>query len=622
MSIFAKMKPVDILRRYWGYESFRPMQENIVNAALQGRDVLALLPTGGGKSVCFQVPELMMEGIALVITPLVALMKDQVRNLADRGIKAIAVHSGLNRREVDIALNNAAHDPDCKFLYLSPERLTTTLFRSYLEVLPISLIVVDEAHCISQWGYDFRPEYLKIGQLRDSVKAPVMALTATATAKVCEDIMEKLRFREPYLLKSSFYRENLCYIVRETDDKRGQLLGVCNSVGGSGIVYRRSRRGCEELAEWLRSRGVDAQCYHAGMSSYRRSVLQDQWKEGSTRIMVCTNAFGMGIDKSDVRLVLHYDLPDSPEAYFQEAGRAGRDGNLSYAVLLYNDRDLERLYKLLEVSFPSPEFIEDVYGKIHIFFGIAYEQGQGRELRFDEQAFCSRFNLPRTQVHYALSYLQSSGHIFYSEDVDIPTRVKIIPSREELYEVDLGGRQSLALIEALMRSYEGVFSFAVPVNEERLAARVGVSVPALRQLLYDLSVKHVIKYIPSDNSTLVTLLHNRLRPGNLDLQMSRYKLLKDNAQQRVESIVGYVQERDCCRSSYLLSYFGEQSSTPCGKCDVCRRGNGQAKGKVLSWMESHRGASLQELRDFCADPSLGLSKGDVDAATEELDRKG
>ena len=340
--------PLKVLKQYWGYDSFRPMQEEIINSALQGRDVLALLPTGGGKSICFQVPAMMMDGLALVVTPLVALMKDQVQNLEARGIHAISIHSGMTRREVDTALNNAAYG-DCKFLYVAPERLGTRLFRSYLDVLPVSLLVVDEAHCISQWGYDFRPDYLQIGQIRKVVDAPVIALTATATPAVCEDIMDKLAFRERHLLKSGFERPNLSYVVRECADKTGQMLSICNSVKGSGIIYLRHRKRCEEVAALLAANGVSADFYHAGLPSYSRSCKQEAWKKGATRVMVCTNAFGMGIDKPDVRFVIHHDLPESPEAYFQEAGRAGRDGKRSYAVLLWNGRDIARLHQLADL---------------------------------------------------------------------------------------------------------------------------------------------------------------------------------------------------------------------------------------------------------------------------------
>ena len=392
------METLDVLKQYWGYDAFRPMQEEIISAALQGRDVLAVLPTGGGKSVCFQVPALMRDGLALVVTPLIALMKDQVQNLEARGIRALAIHAGMDRREVDLKLNNAAYG-DFKFLYVSPERLNTSLFRSYLRVLPISFIVVDEAHCISQWGYDFRPDYLGISALREVVDAPVIALTATATPRVAADIMDKLAFREPLLLKSGFERPNLSYIVRRCEDKSGQLLDICRGVDGSGIVYMRSRARSEETAAFLQANGISASFYHAGLDGGQRNLRQEAWKRGEIRVMVCTNAFGMGIDKPDVRFVVHTGLPESPESYFQEAGRAGRDGLRSYAVLLWNATDVRRLKQLLDVSFPSLEFIEDVYQKLHVFYEIPYEAGVGRQLKFDLEAFSKHFGLDRSRVH-------------------------------------------------------------------------------------------------------------------------------------------------------------------------------------------------------------------------------
>ena len=384
------MTPSEVLKKYWGYDSFRPKQEDIFRTALEGKDVLAILPTGGGKSVCFQVPALMKEGIAIVVTPLIALMKDQVQNLNDRGIKALCVNAGMGRREVELTLNNAAYG-DFKFLYVSPERLGTQMFRSFVTDMNISYIVVDEAHCISQWGYDFRPDYLQIGRLRELVDAPVIALTATATPKVADDIMDRLGFAEKCLIKSGFERPNLSYIVRRCEDKLGQMLNICNSVAGTGIVYVRSRRKTEELASFLSANGISSSFYHAGLGPDTRADRQERWKKDDIRVMVCTNAFGMGIDKPDVRFVIHFDVPDSPEAYFQEAGRGGRDGKRSFAVLLWNGTDTRRLQQIASVSFPSLEYIEDIYHKVHIFYDIPYESGAGRQLKFDLEEFCRHF---------------------------------------------------------------------------------------------------------------------------------------------------------------------------------------------------------------------------------------
>ena len=562
----------EILKQYWGYDAFRPMQEEIISAAAEGRDVLAILPTGGGKSVCFQVPALMKEGIALVVTPLIALMKDQVQNLEARGIRALAIHAGQTRFQVDTALNNAAYG-DFKFLYLSPERLGTALFQSYIDLLNVSYIVVDEAHCISQWGYDFRPDYLQIGKLRERIKAPVIALTATATPQVAEDIMEKLGFEEKLLLRSGFERPNLNYIVRKCEDKLGQLLGVCNGVKGSGIVYLRSRKKCEEYAAMLKAEGISVSFYHAGLSSELRSERQAAWKKGSIRVMICTNAFGMGIDKPDVRFVVHCDLPESPEAYFQEAGRAGRDGKTSYAVLLWSPDDVRRLHQLESLAFPSLEYIEDVYHKLHVFYQIPYEQGMGRQLKFDLSEFCRQYKLSQASVRNAIIYLERSDHLSYTEAVDINTQVKIAVDRRELYDIDLPDPQMVTLLELLMRSYTGVFSYPVSISEDYIAANLGIGIPALHQLLYRLSLEHVIRYVPGEKSDVITLHHNHLQRGNVDLQPKRYEMLREKSMARSEAIIGYVSETDCCRQSYLLEYFGQADSPACGRCDVCRSGD-------------------------------------------------
>ena len=610
------MTESEVLKEYWGYDAFRPMQQEIISSALEGRDTLALLPTGGGKSVCFQVPALMRDGLALVVTPLVALMKDQVQNLEDRGIKAVAVHSGMSRRDVDLAFNNAAYDPDCKFLYLSPERLNTDLFKSYCNLLPISFIVVDEAHCISQWGYDFRPDYLQIGELRAVVDAPVIALTATATPQVAQDIMDKLRFREPNLLKAGFERENLNYIVRKADDKLGQLLSVCRGLEGSGIVYVRNRAGCEDTAAFLRQNEQSASFYHAGLSPDTRASRQEDWKSGRIRIMVCTNAFGMGIDKADVRFVVHMGLPDSPEAYFQEAGRAGRDGQRSYAVLIWNKTDLQRLRQIEQTSFPSLEYIEDIYQKVHLYAGIPYEAGIGRQIRFDLPEFCHNYSLRAPQVHYSLKYLEREGHITYAEDVDLDTKVKITVDRTELYDLEFPDGRMAAVLESLMRSYTGIFSFPVPIKEETLASNCSVSVPELRQLLYKLSLEHVINYIPSDHSSVIYLHHARLQPGNVQLSPQKYAQLRENFRLRAQAMASYAAEEDECRQKYLLNYFGQEDSEDCGCCDVCRRG-AASKERLRDYLRAHPDCTPAQIAAFCANPRNGIF-GDVASIVREI----
>ena len=614
------MSPLEVLKKYWGYDAFRPMQEEIIDSALEGRDVLAMLPTGGGKSVCFQVPALMRDGLALVITPLIALMTDQVQQLGSRGIKAVAIHAGMTRREVDLALNNAAYG-DFKFLYVSPERLSTELFRSYLDALDISFIVVDEAHCISQWGYDFRPDYLHIGELRKVIHAPVIALTATATPKVADDVMSRLVFSAPNIVKSGFERPNITYIVRSAEDKTGQLLSVCRGVPGTGIVYLRHRRKCEELAAALNAEGESASFYHAGLSPHLRASRQADWKSGRIRIMVCTNAFGMGIDKPDVRFVVHMDLPESPEAYFQEAGRAGRDGRRSYAVLVWNANDVRRLRQIAAASFPSLEYIEDVYHKLHVFYQIPYDTGKGRNLKFPLDEFCRHFQLDRARTHYALSYLERSDHISYSEDVETATRVMICVDRQTLYEVDLPDPKMTEVLEFLMRNCPGIFNFSVGIDEEEVSSACSVSVPMLRQLLYNMSLEHVIRYIPCDRGDVIVIHHDRLRPGNVNLDPGRYEMLKAACAERTEAMLGYVSESAVCRQRYLLSYFGQEESAPCLECDVCRStlGTDPVRKKLATFIRAHNPYGLGEISAFCADPSNGLQPDALSVLREMID---
>lgn len=617
------MTAVETLKKWWGYDSFRPMQEEIIDSALQGEDVLAILPTGGGKSVCFQVPAMIRDGLALVITPLIALMKDQVQNLESRGIKALAIHAGMTRHEVDLALNNAAYG-DVKFLYLSPERLSTELFKSYIDILPVSFIVVDEAHCISQWGYDFRPDYLEIGELRRRMDAPVIALTATATPAVAEDIMARLSRGDRAstgfkLLKSGFERPNLSYIVRQCEDKIGQVLSICKGVPGTGIVYLRHRSRCEDVAAVLKANGIPASFYHAGLGRLERSERQESWKKGDLRVVVCTNAFGMGIDKPDVRFVVHMDLPDSPEAYFQEAGRAGRDGKKSYAVLLWGPADERRLRQLFEASFPPLQFTEDIYQKLHQFYEIPYEAGMGRQLKFNIEEFCRHYHLNRAQVHYAVEYLDRVGHLSYCDDVDIPAQVKIAVDRPVLYDIELPETAMVELLEILMRRYSGIFSFPVAIDEEYVARSMKITVPALRQLLYRLSLEHVIRYIPADNSTVICLHHGRLMPGNVDLQPEKYDFLKNTAESRVKAMTEYVSETDECRSRYLLRYFGQSETKDCGCCDICRSKTERWQSAIGSFLADNPDAGFEEVKAFIDNPENGLGPEAIEIYRRLLD---
>ena len=613
------MKPIDILKEYWGYDSFRPRQEEIVNAALEGKDVLAILPTGGGKSVCFQVPAMIREGVALVVTPLIALMKDQVQNLNERGIKALCVNAGMGRREVELTLNNAAYG-DFKFLYVSPERLGTRLFRDYVREMNVSYIVVDEAHCISQWGYDFRPDYLQIGRLREIVDAPVIALTATATPQVAEDIMNRLGFEERTLIKSGFERPNLSYIVRKCEDKLGQLLSVCSNVAGTGIVYVRNRKKTEELAAFLAANGISSSYYHAGLGTDSRTDQQEKWKSDKIRVMVCTNAFGMGIDKPDVRFVVHFDVPDSPEAYFQEAGRGGRDGKRSFAVLLWNSTDIKRLRQIASVSFPSLEYIEDIYHKVHTFFDIPYDAGEGRQLKFNLEDFCRHYGLQRASAYYAVVYIERTAHWTLSEDVDISTRVQVIVDRNELYDVEFPDHRMLTLLDVLMRRYTGLFSYPVPIDEEYVASQIGVTVPGLRQLLYNLALEHVIRYVPCDRATVLFLHHDRLRPKNVNLDPERYDLLKSSAHRRMQKMIDYVTETDICRSTFLLEYFGQTGSAPCGTCDVCRDRKRKASTSdeaeaLVKFFIIEEKSGVYTMADFSGKFNAFLSEGTPDYAS-------
>lgn len=561
-----------VLKRYWGYDSFRPLQEDIIQSVLDGRDTLALMPTGGGKSLCFQVPAMMMEGICLVVTPLIALMKDQVENLKARGVEAVAIYSGMKKREVDIALDNCIYGP-VKFLYLSPERLMSELVRERIRHMKVNLFAIDEAHCISQWGYDFRPPYLLLSRLRElHVDVPFLALTATATPDVVQDIQDQLGFREKHVLKKSFYRDNLHYMVLPETNKQGRMLKIIRKVGGSGIVYVRNRRETQEVARILWHEGISADFYHAGLSSEDRTAKQDSWKSNQTRVIVATNAFGMGIDKPDVRFVIHLEPPESLEAYYQEAGRAGRDEKTAYAVLLYQQADLLQLTKNFEHSFPSIAFIKNVYHALGNYFQIAYGAGEGLVFDFDIGHFCQHFKWEPIPVLSALKFLEQDGWVALSESVFAPSRLKFELSPDELYRFQVENADMDGFIKMILRAYGGAFDHYVPIREQELARRLGVSYGAVMGRLQSLHKKQVLDYVPRTDSPQIEFLRSRMDKQHLHVDTKHIKLRKNIHKTKLQAVFDYL-DRFECRSTQLLAYFDEKERDACGNCDVCLRKN-------------------------------------------------
>ena len=561
-----------ILQKYWGYDSFRPLQEEIIQSIWERKDTLGLMPTGGGKSLTFQVPVMAMKGICLVVTPLIALMKDQVDNLRERGVKAAAVYSGMSRDEILTTLENCIFG-DFKFLYVSPERLSSEIFRVKLQAMDVCLLVVDESHCISQWGYDFRPSYLKIAEIRELLEGvPVLALTATATPGVEEDIQDKLLFKEKNVFRVSFARENLSYVVRTAENKVNELIHILQSVPGTGIVYVRSRQGTRETARALQKAGISADFFHAGLSYEQKIFKQNAWRFNECRVMVATNAFGMGIDKPDVRTVIHMDLPNSPEEYFQEAGRAGRDGVRSYAILLYSKADSVKLKKRISDSFPNRDFITRVYEALGNFYQVAVGAGYNDVYDFSLYEFCNVFKLPALQVHHALKILELAGYIEYTEEIETRSRIRFLLYRDEMYSLQLDQDMD-ALLHTILRNYTGVFSDDVYIDESLLSVRLDKERQEVYDMLVTLSKMRYIRYVPRKKTPFIVFTTAREDRKFVSISRTVYEERKKRFEKRIHSMIDYAEETAVCRSRMLLIYFGEDSATDCGCCDVCLKKN-------------------------------------------------
>ena len=559
----------EILKQYWGYDSFRDLQEEIITSIGEGKDTLGLMPTGGGKSITFQVPALAQSGLCIVITPLIALMKDQVQNLRKRGIKALAIYSGMTRQEIVTALENCIFG-DYKFLYISPERLDTEIFRIKLRSMKVSMITVDESHCISQWGYDFRPAYLKIAEIRELLPGvPVLALTATATPEVVKDIQSRLNFREENVFRMSFERKNLAYIVRKTDNKTGELLHILKRIDGSAIIYVRNRRRTKEITELLMQEGITADFYHAGLDNAVKDLRQKRWQNGEIRVMVATNAFGMGIDKPDVRIVLHIDLPDSPEAYFQEAGRAGRDGLKAYAVILYAKSDKMTLHKRVADTFPEKEYILQVYEHLQYYYQMAMGDGFQCIREFNLEEFCRKFKYFPVPVDSALKILTQAGYLEYTDEQDNASRILFTIRRDELYKLREMGTEAETLIQTILRSYTGVFTDYAYISEDTLAIRTGLTRQQIYNILVTLTKRRIVDYIPHKKTPYIIYARERLELRYLHIPASVYEERKARYEARIKAMEEYVTSESVCRSRMLLRYFGEKNEHNCKQCDVC-----------------------------------------------------
>ena len=610
-----------ILRQYWGHSAFRGIQRDIIESIGSGHDTLGLMPTGGGKSITFQVPALAAEGVCIVITPLIALMKDQVYNLRRRGILAAAIYSGMTRHEILRTLENCILG-STKVLYVSPERIASELFKTKLRHMKVSFITVDEAHCISQWGYDFRPSYLHIADIRQiKPEAPLLALTATATRQVADDIQEKLKFKDGNMFRMSFERKNLAYIVRHATDKRGEMLHILRSVRGSAIVYVRSRKRASEISGWLEENGVEATFYHAGLEHSVKDERQKLWHDDVKRVMVATNAFGMGIDKPDVRVVIHFDCPSSLEAYFQEAGRAGRDGMKSYAVMLYNGSDDTKLQKRIADEFPEKEYIRSVYDHLAGFFQIAVNNGCGHTFMFDIRKFCRTYRLFPVQTDAALKILERAGYIEYNTDPNSDPRIVFLISRDHLYMLSELSPLEDRLITTLLRNYGSLFIDYTYIDEDMIAAQAGLTSQQIYLLLKGLTQKRILHFVPRSKTPFITYTRDRGDGENLIITRDVYEDRKEQFAKRINTVIGYATNDNVCRSRQLLRYFDEPRSTDCGQCDVClahkrmpdtERLLMDARNMITALLDDRKRHHLTELL------SLRLPSDALDTALEQL----
>lgn len=616
-----RLKNKEILKNVWGYDDFRGIQSEIIDSVQAGRDTLGLMPTGGGKSITFQVPTLASQGLCIVVTPLIALMKDQVSNLRSRGIKAAAVYSGMKNSDVLVALENCIFG-DYKFLYVSPERLSSELFLNKVRKMPVSLITVDEAHCISQWGHDFRPSYRKISELRTLFpNVPVLALTATATTEVVKDIQQQLLFKQENCFKMSFERKNLAYVVRRTENKSQELLHILGKIEGSAIVYTMNRKHTKEICEFLVGQGITAEYYHAGLSTQDKDAKEERWKKGVSRVMVATNAFGMGIDKPDVRLVVHADIPSSIESYFQEAGRAGRDGRQSYAVILYSKTDHAVVLRRTGDNYPPKEFICSVYDNICYYYSMALGDGLNCSFDFSLVDFCRKYHLPTLRTDSALRILTRMGYLEYVEEMEYSSRVQFIIPRDELFKLQNLPVEYDSLITALLRNYSGIFTDFVFIDERYLAGIIGVTRHRMYEILVSLSQRRIIHFVPSKRCPIVTFTRHRVFGHELRFAPQIYDERRDAFDKRISSMLAYAVGADECRSKVLLSYFGQSSSEACGCCDVCMQrehpalpyaGNSEPVVRILEFLsdgKSHAPADLEK---------VGLTRRQLSAAVRYL----